>query len=417
MQPGYASVRKPAVQPSLILFSLFLLVISSFTMTQGFAFSSVVPKTLHSSHPAMYGAFGYAVAIGSSYAAVGAYQENSGTIQVGGNVYVYNATSGAKIRTLKDPNEQYEGWFGRALAMSGDLLVAGAPGEMSGGNQIAGNAYLFNLSNGKLVQSFANPDPQSGSEFGSSVAIQGNFVVIGAPDATVSNDTYAGQAFVFSLSSGALIQTLSSPSPLSRGAFGSAVTSNGKVVLVGAPGETSDGSVEEGNAYLYGAANGTLLRTLVSPDGYYGGGEFGSSVAINGNIAVIGAPLESRYIYYQGFAYVFNVSNGSLLASLDSNNLTYSYENYGGSVAINSKYVIVGASGQTIGNVGYAGEVFVYSSKSFALVENLTSPNLAYEGKFGFSVAGYGKMLITGAPYENYQTYEESGHAYLYRSI
>jgi WD40 repeat protein len=416
MNPRFTTTKLSSRRIFVLTLAFVLLMIPFSAFQTSATTSSPKPITLKSANPTEYGDFGYSVAISTQFTVVGAWQETSvkGAQGVAGNVYVYNTANGARNRTLDSPNAQLEGWFGKSVAISGNILLVGAPDESVGTNSSAGNAYLFNLTTGKLIRTFKNPDPQTVSFFGTSVAISGNIMVIGAPDETVGGQRNAGQAFVFNEKSGRLIKTLQSPTPEENWYFGSAVASNGKVVIVGAPELDCYG---EGNAYVFGATNGTLLRTLDSPNSYYGCGEFGSSIAMNGDLAIIGAPTESLYIYEQGFAYVFNAYNGSVLASLDSNNLTYSYGQFGRSVAISNQYVIVGGAGQTIGNIGYAGEVFVYSARTYNLTLDLTSPNKVYEGLFGWSIGLSGKSLIVGAYGENESSTQEAGNAYLYKSI
>src|SRR6266704_4090120 len=115
--------------------------------------------------------------------------------------------------------------------------------------------------------------------------MNGTSVVVGAPGETVSGSFQAGNAYVFS-SAGALIATLTSPNPTGSGHFGSSVAMNGTSVVVGAPGESPGGSFQAGNAYVFSSA-GALVATLTSPNPT-GSGHFGSSVAVNRTSVVVG---------------------------------------------------------------------------------------------------------------------------------
>ncbi len=99
------------------------------------------------------------------------------------------------------------------------------------------------------VVTFTSPNPTGSGHFGSSVAVNRTSVVVGAPG-EVAGGVAAGHAYVFG-SAGALIATLTSPNPTGSGGFGSSVAMNGTSVVVGAPGETASGSFQAGNAYLF----------------------------------------------------------------------------------------------------------------------------------------------------------------------
>jgi len=99
------------------------------------------------------------------------------------------------------------------------------------------------------VVTFTSPNPTGSGGFGSSVAVNRTSVVVGAPG-EVAGGAAAGHAYVFG-SAGVLVATLTSPNPTGSGHFGSSVAMNGTSVVVGAPGETASGSFQAGNAYLF----------------------------------------------------------------------------------------------------------------------------------------------------------------------
>ena len=99
------------------------------------------------------------------------------------------------------------------------------------------------------VVTFTSPNPTGSGGFGSSVAVNRTSVVVGAPG-EVAGGAAAGHAYVFG-SAGVLVATLTSPNPTGSGHFGSSVAMNGTSVVVGAPGESPGGSFQAGNAYLF----------------------------------------------------------------------------------------------------------------------------------------------------------------------
>ena len=69
--------------------------------------------------------------------------------------------------------------FGRSVSVSGNTAVVAAPWDDTGATD-SGQAYVFNATTGALIATLANPSPASGDQFGRSVSVSGNTVVVGA---------------------------------------------------------------------------------------------------------------------------------------------------------------------------------------------------------------------------------------------
>ena len=107
------------------------------------------------------------------------------------------------------PKAQMVGRFGQSVAINGNAVVVGAFSENSSGVVSAGNAYVFNAQSGALVTTLTSPSPQDYGSFGT-VAISGNTVVIGAEGENSSGYPSAGKAYVFTLASTTSTTTASS---------------------------------------------------------------------------------------------------------------------------------------------------------------------------------------------------------------
>ena len=151
------------------------------------------------------------------------------------------------------------------------ILAAGVFGlALSGGTA---QAVPFTLS-----QTFNDPTPTIKDQFGTSVAIDGNNVLIGAAG-DKTNGVAVGQAHLFDAVTGSLLQTFNDPTVTSEDRFGRSVAIDGDNVLIGALfDETSAPNV--GQAHLIDAATGNLLQTFNDPTIL---DRFGRSVAIDGN--------------------------------------------------------------------------------------------------------------------------------------
>ncbi len=325
-----------------------------------------------------------------------------------------HATRDSKYpKTLMSSNAQSGGYFGGSVAISGKLAVVGAPSENADGYDYAGHAYVFSASTGKLLQNLTSPNAQEGGSFGNAVAISGKLAIVGAPGETADGNSSAGHAYVFSESTGKLITTLTSPNAQEGGYFGYAVAISGKLAIVGAPYETANGYDYAGHAYVFSESTGKLITTLTSPNAQ-SAGIFGYAVAIGGKLAVVGAFFETADgESYAGHAYVFSASTGKLITTLTSPNAQYQGY-FGGAVAISGKFAIVGAYGETGDGYYEAGHAYVFSASTGKLLQNLTSPNAQERGYFGFAVGISGKLAIVGAFGETADGYSSAGHAYVF---
>jgi len=193
----------------------------------------------------------------------------------------------------------------------------------------------------------ASPEAMTGARFGKAVAIDGRLAVIGAENQGASGAfTFDGHGAVFVLRRGLSgwvneATLVNEPSPL-PGSFGTAVAASGQRVLVGAA--SADGvALRTGAAYVFASAGGAWVQEarLIADDGRRHD-LFGASVAIDGDVAVIGAPQNT--LTGPGFAYVFRRVDGvwnqeaKLLASDGGAD-----DAFGISVAVRGDTVVVGA--------------------------------------------------------------------------
>jgi hypothetical protein len=398
----------------IVVLLFFCSAFPSFFLTHSYATSSGVfssssnvdPKTLSSPNPRVDGSFGWSVSTSGSSVVVGAPSETANGLIKAGHAYIFSATTGKLIETLASPNARTQGLFGWSVAMSSNIVAVGAIYENANGVQTAGRAYTFNAGTGKLIATLTSPNSQVDGSFGWSVAMSGNIVVVGAPGET--RDGEVGYAYAFSATTGKLIRTLSSPNPQISGEFGISVAISGNVVIVGDDLETANGHPLAGHAYIFnGLQPVEVIRTLTSPN-EKDGGFFGTSVAVSGNIVVVGT-LENP----AGRAYTFNAGTGKLIATLTSPN-ALTNANLGISVAISGTTVVVGAPYATAKGYYPAGRSYIFSATTGKIIATLTSPNVQSAGIFGNSVAVSSNIVAVGAPSESANGYVGAGHAYIF---
>ena len=334
--------------------------------------------------------FGFSASISGNYAIVGAYQEDeAGGALNAGKAYIFKTTLGdwsdtTLAFTLDDPNPYGSAafdFFGYSVDISGDYAIVGARREddATGEN---GKAYIFDVTTGNLVSTINNPDPDlfSGSPgFGWSVSIDGNNAIVGMPDRFDSNLSAAssGFAFIFSTSNGnwtdtTLSHTLSNPNAYGSAAsdfFGRTVYIKGNYASVTAPGENANGTgTDTGLVYIFNVTTGSLLHTLDNP-GPSNGDRYGDDVGIAGDIMVIGARTQDTTLVGQGSddsgkAYVFDLTDGSLLRVIDNPNAfnTVNADQFGGGVGITGNIIIAGATTEDETGQTASGKVYIFTA-------------------------------------------------------
>ena len=290
--------------------------------------------------------------------------------------------------------------LGRTVAISGRTAVFGAP--FSDGNATTGSGavYVFVRSGDTWSQQarLEASDAADDDNFGISVAIYGDTIVVGA-EYDDSAETHRGSAYVFTRSG--TTWTEQAKLLASDGAgfdrFGSAVAISSDTIVVGAQ---SDGS-----AYVFVGAgsNWTQEAKLVPSDGA-GPDIFGDSIDVDGDTVVIGAPIHTHGVTQSGSAYVF-VRSGTtwteqaeLLASAP-----VSGDRLGNAVEISGDTVVVGAElADNTGGVG-AGSAYVYvrTGTTWSEQSYLVASDAGGGDAFGSGVAVNGDTVLVGAKRED----------------
>ena len=295
-------------------------------------------------------------------------------------------------------------FFGWSVAISGDIVVVGSPGKVRGP---VGSAYVFQRRGGVWSQQ-AKLTASGGSEdaaFGWSVAINGDTVVVGAP----FDGDLVGSAFVFVRSGTTWSQQakLTASDASDFDTFGYSLTMSSETLVVGAA-RTSEAGDFSGSAYVFvrNGASWSQQAKLIPSDGV-GSGFFGESVSISGDRVVVGAKRNNGGAGRSGSAYVFRRSGTvwSQEAKLTASDAATG-DFFGFSVAISGDMVVVGATGDDDAG-DRSGSVYVFqrSGTTWSQVTKLAANDAAALDFFGSEVAVQkATLVITG-----------SGAAYLFR--
>jgi hypothetical protein len=440
--------------------------------------------------------FGYSVAVAGDTVVVGARLEDSSTTGVNstpdegaidsGAAYVFVRSAGvwtqqAYLKPGAVGTTQAGDWFGSSVAISGDTLVVGAlredsittgvnssPDDIGGNNLNSGAAYVFVRSAGVWTeQAYLKPTAvgttQAGDQFGYSVAISGDAVVVGArfedSSATGVNSTPdesaadSGAAYVFVRSAGVWTQQ-AYLKPAAVGTtqagdwFGYSVALSGDTVVVGAyvedsattgvnstPNESGDGS---GAAYIFVRNAGVWAQQAYLKPAAIGttqaGDRFGCSVAVSDDTVVVGAQLEDssttgvnstsdESATDSGAAYVFVRNTGvwtqQAYLKPAAVGTTQAGDRFGWSVALSGGTVVVGAFWEDSSTTGVnstadesaaasgAAYVFVRSAGVWtqqAYLKPAAVGTTQADDNFGWSVALSGDTVVVGAYLEDSST-------------
>lgn len=369
--------------------------------------------------------FGESVAIDGDRAIVGASGEDgaSNNKSAAGAAYILERSGGTwqEVQVLRASNAESEDAFGESVAIDGDRVIVGAKAEdaeFGSENANSGAAYVFERSDGSWqeVQVLRASNTDEGDLFGESVAIDGDWAIVGASneDGPSNSGDNVGAAYVFKRSGGSWPknenQILRPSTPESFDSFGSSVAISGDRAIVGARGAGS--KFGAGGAYVFERSDGTWQQmqylTASNPDR---NDDFGFSVAIDGGRAIVGAIHEdgpSNVYDNVGAAYVFEESGGSWTQDqvLRSSDATWVDQFFGWSVAIDGDRAVVGtpfSNGPS--NITDPGEAYLFERSTTGWEKRedtvFRASNAGAEDDFGLSVAISGKNVMAGALHED----------------
>jgi hypothetical protein len=255
--------------------------------------------------------FGWAVAVdgstGTGRAIVGAPNKSSMT----GRVYIYEGSSSTWSQRANLSASDFDTGdnYGTSVAISGDYAIVGAPHNQVGVYSDVGAAYiLFRDSGGTWSEQALLPGEDDESEqFGWSVAIDGTYAIVGAHHDGMAPTYQAGAAHVYRRSgvTWTHVAKLEASDRATSDMFGRSVAISGIYAVVGAP---YSGTDDSGAVYVFRRwrDNWEQVAKLTATDGTAASRFFGTSVAIQGTSIVVGAPYDDQEAANAGAIYIFD---------------------------------------------------------------------------------------------------------------
>lgn len=343
--------------------------------------------------------------------------------------YLYQRDTSGRWRFIKRlATDGASSGFGYPVAISGNTVVIGAYSDRIGINFQQGSAFIFERDQGGLnnwgeVKKLVASNGTAGDFFGHSVAISGNTIVVGADGDNVGPHLDQGSAYIFFRNRGGTnawgqVKRLSYDGAADD-RFGTSVAISGNTVVVGAFADEIGINFQQGSASIFERDQGGLnkwgeVKKLIASDGA-ADDRFGYSVAISGNTVVVGAFTDAIGANFaQGSAYIFERDQGGLNTWGRVKKLIASdgadYDHFGYSVAISSRTVVVGANGD---NSAYTFERDQGGVNRWRNVKKLLASDGA-DGALGHSVAISSDTIVVGAYLDASDTNIRQGSAYIY---
>lgn len=319
-----------------------------------------------------------------------------------GVVNVYRLRDGRWVDDqVLSSEDMYGQFFGRSVAISGNVIVVGD--SFAGPKASAGAAYVYRYADGKWTREakLVPSDLDFDDTFGISVAVRGDVIVVGADRDDDAGDG-SGSAYLFRFNGffwARETKLVASDGEPGDG-FGSSVAVDGDLVVVGAPRHDNLG-IDSGAAYAFGYDGNTWIEEKkLTPSNGQAGDLFGYSVSASGDSLFVGAFRHHGVADETGAAYAFRFQQGSWF---EEQTLTASDAEandwFGVSVSLSGDRAVIGASLDNGQSGTYSGSVYVFEFNGFEWIEqNRITPSAAWGiSHFGSSVALGGDQLLVGA--------------------
>ena len=362
--------------------------------------------------------FGYSVSISGDYAIVGVpYDDYNGASS--GSAYVFERSGSTWLQLARlTVSGAAEDKFGWSVSISGDYAIVGAP-YGDGIETNSGTAYIFKRSGTSWLQQtkLIAWDGIPNGNFGYSVSISGDYAIVGVRYDD-DNGEASGSAYVFKRSGASWLQQakLTASDGDAYDEFGSSVSISSDYAIVGAP-RDDDNKVDSGSVYIF-ERNGTnwLRQDKLTASDPGADDRFGFSVSIGGDYAIVGACWDDSGQDNSGSAYIFMRDETSWLQQTKLTAFDGDVDDeFGKSVSISDSYAVVGADYDD-DKGGQSGSAYMFKRDGITWLhlDKLTASDGETYDRFGASVSLSGDYVIAGASYDD-QNEDNSGSAYIFK--
>ncbi|MEQ1552859.1 MAG: FG-GAP repeat protein [Ferruginibacter sp.] len=334
----------------------------------------------------------------------------------------------SEYNPIPEEDSLYNSQLGASVYISGNYAISGAPNFSKVGAPLLGSANIYQYNDGKwlLYKNILNQDGKANDRFGKSVMISADYAIIGSPydDIGTNNLSDEGSVSIFKLEGAdwVFMQKIVDASGSAGDGFGWSVSISNNKIIVGSPYDDVGTNINQGSASIYNLIGSTwvLMQKLTQSSGVQND-QFGYSVSISGNSAMVGIPFkdvgtntdQGIVINYQLFGTWYE---SAILTDING----LGFDNFGKAVSNSGEYAVVGAPWTDIGSNIDQGAVFTYkylplnTGGGLALMNKLFDINGVTNDNYGSSVCINDNLLIVGVDIGNSTT---QGSAVMYQRV
>ena len=287
-----------------------------------------------------------------------------------GGVYQFDRNTYQYIQTYAPIGHPWDDFYGRTMEYYDGVLLVSAIYAQNAAGFDRGAAYLINPVNGSLLHTFdENTAVTPFGFFGVSLSIDDVNIFVGG---TGYGSNEEGNVFVYDAANNLLVDTLA-PDPTSTDIrFGDSIDHNSNYLVVSAPGY--DLKNIEGAVYVYDVHTRSLLYRLTSPipdlDGTAG---FGEEIALAGNLLLVSV-FEFGANNIRGKVFVYDLTTGDLVHTLTPNNGDI-HSRFGYSMSVEGNIAVISAERDNDVVIS-GGAVYIYDLNTFELIDKVGPPML-----------------------------------------
>ncbi len=372
--------------------------------------------------------YGNSVDVHNDLAVVGAYYDDNPGIN-SGSVYVLDrGASNTWLQVAKlspmDGTSSAGDWFGYSVAIDGDYVVVGASEE--GGN---GAAYVFqkgaSSSSWTQVARLVDPTGAAGDKFGYSVSISGNYILVGAPQdeptANVNDNHGSASVFLRTGSVWSFVSKHTASDAAIKDFFGSSVSIDGDYAAVGSPADDYLGKIDAGTTYILRKSAGNVWSEIAHQHAsdYLAYDYYGTSVSLSGSNLLVGSPQNDvSGKANAGSVYVHNQDEGGPDVWGEQENLIASdftaADQFGISVSLDGDVAAIGAHFDDIHGF-HSGSTYLFDgSGGWIQSGKIDDVTGGVEDNFGRSVGISGSTVIVGSWKDNNGAIADQGSALVF---
>jgi hypothetical protein len=294
--------------------------------------------------------YGYSVVIEGDHVLVGAPTDDVEFVDQGSaHIYRHDGTEWQYVQRLTDSQGAAYDEFGSTVALSGNyaFIASGKDDEVQL-NQGTVSVFQFDGVSWNFVQKLVDPAGGEGDYLGyNEISASGDFLIAGSPfDDIAFTNQGSASIFQYNGSTWEYMAKLTEADGSAEDWFGMSVSMSGDYCLIGVP-HDDDGGTDRGSAmiFYYNGGSWNFQQKISDPQGA-ANDLFGLSVDIDGANIIVGAQLDDVGISSQGSACIFRRSATNWIFTQKINDITDDASDYfGASVAISGDYVLVGSIG------------------------------------------------------------------------